>query len=54
MTLSLNLNGYVKDIHSPIYVEALAHFARPVSDPMCCVHVLHVGVLNWILHCLYS
>ena len=32
MTLSLNLNGYVKDIHSPIYVETLAKFAQPVSS----------------------
>ena len=31
MMLSLNLNGYVKDIHSPIYVETLAKFAQPVS-----------------------
>ena len=30
MTLSLNLNGYVKDKHSPIYVEYLASFAKPV------------------------
>lgn len=31
MALSLNLNGYIKDIHSPIYVEMLAKFAQPVS-----------------------
>lgn len=31
MTLSLNLNGYVKSTDSPIYVEALARFAQPVS-----------------------
>ena len=30
MTLSLNLNGYVKDKQSPIYVEYLATFAEPV------------------------
>ena len=30
MTLSLNLNGYVKDKYSPIYVEYLASFAEPV------------------------
>ena len=31
MTLSLNLNGYVKSTESPIYVEFLAQFAQPVS-----------------------
>jgi hypothetical protein len=31
MTLSLNLNGYVKDPHSPIFVPQLAKFAKPVS-----------------------
>ena len=31
MTLSLNLNGYVKDPHSPIFVAQLAKFAKPVS-----------------------
>ena len=34
MTLSLNLNGYVKDINSPIYVEFLAEYAKPVSDKL--------------------
>ena len=32
MTLSLNLNGYVKNTESPIYVEFLATFAQPVSQ----------------------
>ena len=32
MTLSLNLNGYVKSTESPIYVESIAKFAQPVSD----------------------
>ena len=32
MTLSLNLNGYVKSTGSPIYVEAFAKFAQPVSS----------------------
>ena len=32
MTLSLNLNGYVKNTESPIYVESLAKFAKPVSQ----------------------
>ena len=31
MTLSLNLNGYVKSTESPIYVEYLARYAQPVS-----------------------
>ncbi len=31
MTLSLNLNGYVKNTASPIYVAALARHAQPVS-----------------------
>lgn len=31
MTLSLNLNGYVKDPHSPIFVAQLAKFAKPVK-----------------------
>ena len=31
MTLSLNLNGYVKDPHSPIFVAQLAKFAKPVT-----------------------
>ena len=31
MTLSLNLNGYVKSTESPIYVESMAKFAQPVS-----------------------
>ncbi len=31
MTLSLNLNGYVKNTASPIYVAALARYAQPVS-----------------------
>lgn len=30
MTLSLNLNGYVKSIESPIYVASLAKYAQPV------------------------
>ena len=32
MTLSLNLNGYVKSTDSPIYVETIARFAQPVSS----------------------
>ena len=32
MLLSLNLNGYIKDKHSPIYVPALAYYAEPVSN----------------------
>ena len=32
MTLSLNLNGYVQDKASPIYVGWLAQYAEPVSD----------------------
>ncbi len=31
MSLSLNLNGYVKDTNSPIYIERLVEFAKPVS-----------------------
>ena len=31
MTLSLNLNGYVQDKGSPIYIERLAQFAQPVK-----------------------
>lgn len=31
MTLSLNLNGYVRNTDSPIYVHWLAQFAQPVS-----------------------
>ena len=33
MLCSLNLNGYIKDKHSPIYVAALAYYAEPVSIP---------------------
>jgi hypothetical protein len=33
MLCSLNLNGYIKDKHSPIYVSSLAYFAEPVSMP---------------------
>ncbi|XP_028413837.1 anoctamin-8-like [Dendronephthya gigantea] len=29
MLCSLNLNGYIKDKHSPIYVSALAYYAEP-------------------------
>ena len=32
MTLSLNLNGYVKHRDSPIYVAYLATYAQPVSQ----------------------
>ena len=31
MTLSLNLNGYVQNKNSPIYVARLAQYAAPVS-----------------------
>ena len=31
MILSLNLNGYIKDKDSPIYISHLATFAEPVS-----------------------
>ena len=31
MILSLNLNGYIKDKNSPLYVPYLATFAEPVS-----------------------
>lgn len=31
MILSLNLNGYIRDKNSPIYVSFLASFAEPVS-----------------------
>ena len=31
MTLSLNLNGYVKNTKSPIYVEYLARYGQSVS-----------------------
>lgn len=37
MTLSLNLNGYVKNTESPIYVERLAKFAKPVSQLPCSI-----------------
>ena len=41
MTLSLNLNGYVKDPHSPIFVAQLAKFAKPVSFvPLSCQHIV--------------
>lgn len=32
MTLSLNLNGYVREKDSPIYVGWLAQYAEPVSE----------------------
>ena len=32
MAVSLNLNGYVKDTNSPIYLASLAVFAAPVSS----------------------
>ncbi len=35
MTLSLNLNGYVKNTASPIYVASLAKYAQPVSVCVC-------------------
>ena len=35
MTLSLNLNGYVKNRESPIYVEYLARYAEPVRTISC-------------------
>lgn len=38
MTLSLNLNGYVKSTDSPIYVEIFARFAQPVSFYHNCMH----------------
>lgn len=31
MTLSLNLNGYVKHTDSPIYVGSLTQYSQPVS-----------------------
>ena len=41
MTLSLNLNGYIRDKNSPIYVSYLAKFAEPVST-------LHNFICDWI------
>lgn len=32
MTLSLNLNGFVRDKASPIYIPWLAQFAQPVTS----------------------
>ena len=37
MTLSLNLNGYVKSTGSLIYVESLAKYAQPVSSQIVSV-----------------
>ena len=39
MTLSLNLNGYVKNKASPIYVASLAKYAQPVRSVCVCVCV---------------
>lgn len=43
MTLSLNLNGYVKNTESPIYIEWLAAYAQPVRGcvllSLVCLHV---------------
>ena len=38
MVLSLNLNGYIKDKSSPIYVSFLAQFAEPVSIACLCMY----------------
>jgi hypothetical protein len=35
MLCSLNLNGYIKDKQSPIYVASLAYYAEPVSILQC-------------------
>ena len=32
MICSLNLNGYIKDKESPVYLSSLAYFAEPVSS----------------------
>ena len=38
MVLSLNLNGYIKDKSSPIYVSFLAQFAEPVRIACLCMY----------------
>ena len=45
MTLSLNLNGYVKDPHSPIFVAQLARFSKPVT-----YYVYSISSLKWLDH----
>ena len=40
MTLSLNLNGYVKDPHSPIFVAQLAKFAKPVKMAVFVINLM--------------
>ena len=45
MTLSLNLNGYVKDPHSPIFVAQLATFSKPVTYYVYCI-----SSLKWLDH----
>ena len=50
MTLSLNLNGYVRDKHSPIYVGWLSQYAEPVSGQNCisvCSRILSLHLKKW-------
>ena len=42
MTLSLNLNGYVKSTESPIYVERLSRYGQPVSILCINTHLICV------------
>lgn len=44
MTISLNLNGYVTDKKSPLYISYLASFAAPVSWNLS--HI-HLAVSDW-------
>ena len=47
MTLSLNLNGYVKSRESPIYVEYLARYAEPVRTISCRLPLCVCSVAGW-------
>ena len=55
MTLSLNLNGYVNNTASPIYVGSLAKFAQPVSGWHSLFCQLIVAYCDWwVFHSLCS
>ena len=47
MLLSLNLNGYIKDIHSPVHIATLAKFAEPVGLSLVCVCGCVTNCLLW-------
>lgn len=59
MLLSLNLNGYIKDVDSPVHIATLAKFAEPVFTSVSFLvgldqFELAGCLLSFVLNCIFK